>query len=72
MQVKQTCILGSGICGLVSGWKAQQHEKEVTVIDSANRAGGVIESAESDGFLMDYGPNTLSLRLRNRLEVIAE
>ena len=72
MQVKQTCVLGSGICGLVSGWKAQQDEKEVTVIDSANRAGGVIESAESDGFLMDYGPNTLSLRLRNTEDVLRQ
>jgi len=72
MQVKKTCILGSGICGLVSGWKSEQEKKELTVIDSENRAGGVIESLESEGFLMDFGPNTLSLRLKKTESMLKE
>ena len=68
--MKQTCILGSGICGLVSAWKREREGNEVTILDSANRAGGIIESQEADGFLMDYGPNTLSLRLRKTEEML--
>ena len=70
--MKQTCILGSGICGLVSAWKRELAGNEVTILDSANRAGGIIESQEADGFLMDYGPNTLSLRLRKTEEMLRE
>ena len=70
--MKQTCILGSGICGLVSAWKRELAGNEVTILDSANRPGGIIESQKSDGFLMDYGPNTLSLRLTKTEEMLRE
>ena len=61
--MKKTCIIGSGVCGLTSAWEKERQGCEVTLLDAAKRAGGVIESVEDEGFLLDYGPNTLSLRL---------
>ena len=61
--MKKTCIIGSGICGLTAAWEKERQGCEVTLLDAAKRAGGVIESVEDEGFLLDYGPNTLSLRL---------
>ena len=68
--MKQTCILGSGICGLTSAWNREREGNEVTIIDSSNRVGGIIQSEKLDGFLLDYGPNTLSLRLRKTEDLL--
>jgi protoporphyrinogen/coproporphyrinogen III oxidase len=70
--VKQTCILGGGICGLASAWKREQEGNEVTIIESSSRVGGIIQSERLDGFLLDYGPNTLSLRLRKTADLLEE
>ena len=70
--MNKTCILGSGICGLSAAWEKERHGQKVTIIDSAKRVGGIVESGESEGFLMDYGPNTLSLRLRKTEGMLRE
>lgn len=71
-KVNSICILGSGICGLSAAWEKERKGQNITIIDSANRIGGIVESGESEGFLMDYGPNTLSLRLRKTEEMLRE
>ena len=71
-QMKRTCILGGGICGLISAWKREREGDEVTVVESSKRVGGVIQSEKLDGFLLDYGPNTLSLRLRKTKNLLEE
>ena len=48
---------------MTAAWEKERQGYEVTLLDSAKRAGGVIESVKDEGFLLDYGPNTLSLRL---------
>ena len=70
--MKQTCILGGGICGLASAWKREREGNEVTIIESSSRIGGIIQSEKLDGFLLDYGPNTLSLRLRKTADLLEE
>ena len=70
--MKQTCILGGGICGLASAWKREREGNELTVIESSGRVGGIIQSEKLDGFLLDYGPNTLSLRLRKTMDLLEE
>ena len=71
-QVKKTCILGGGICGLASAWKREKEGNEVTIIESSRQVGGVIQSEKLNDFLLDYGPNTLSLRLRKTAELLEE
>lgn len=70
--MNKTCILGTGICGLSAAWEKERKGQKLTIIDSAKRVGGIVESEESEGFLMDYGPNTLSLRLRKTAGMLEE
>ena len=70
--MKRTCILGGGICGLISAWKREREGDEVTLVESSKHVGGVIQSEKLDGFLTDYGPNTLSLRLRKTKNFLEE
>ena len=70
--MKRTCVLGGGICGLISAWKREREGEIVTVLESSKRVGGVIQSEKIDDFLMDYGPNTLSLRLNKTKNLLEE
>ncbi len=70
--MKRTCILGGGICGLTSAWKREREGDQVTVVESSRWVGGVIQSEKIDGFLLDYGPNTLSLRLHKTKNLLEE
>jgi len=71
-QVKKTCILGGGICALASARKRELEGKEVTIIEARNRLGGIIQSENLDGFQLDYGPNTLNLRLNKTEDFLRE
>src|SRR5205814_1046698 len=48
-----------GITGLTAGFYLKRKGLRVTVYDSAQRAGGVIQSIRKDGFLAEFGPNTI-------------
>lgn len=64
-------ILGAGIAGLTAAYHVQQTGASVRVLEATDRAGGVIESTRTDGFLVEHGPN--SLRPSAQLEeVIAD
>jgi len=80
--LKRIVIIGAGISGLTLAHVLRRQAGSsvlVTLLESANRAGGVVRSERVDGYLCEYGPNgfldrapaTLSLidelGLRNRL-----
>ena len=80
--MKRIVIIGAGISGLTLAHVLRRQggsSVHVTLLESANRAGGVVRSERVDGYLCEYGPNgfldrapaTLSLidelGLRNRL-----
>jgi len=52
-------ILGAGIAGLSAGFQALNRGYDVRILESSNRVGGVIRSEWKDGYLLEYGPNTL-------------
>jgi len=60
--MKGTCILGSGLTGLVHAWHAQKRGEKITLFEASPQTGGVLQSRRIDGYLIDYGANTLSLR----------
>ncbi len=56
---KSVAIIGAGITGLTAAFYLKRAEVPVTVYDAGARAGGVIQSLRKDGFLAEFGPNTI-------------
>jgi oxygen-dependent protoporphyrinogen oxidase len=55
----ETIIIGAGISGLVAAHRLKKMGREVLLIESNDRAGGVIHSEDAEGFLIERGPNSL-------------
>jgi oxygen-dependent protoporphyrinogen oxidase len=53
--MKPVAVIGAGITGLTAAFYLQRKGIPVTVFESSNRVGGVIESLRSDGFLAEFG-----------------
>mgnify|MGYP002631645804 CR=1 FL=1 len=51
-------IIGAGISGLSVAWFLNRKGIETSVLESRDRVGGVIESQEVDGYLLERGPNS--------------
>lgn len=57
--MKSIAIIGAGITGLTTSFLLLQNKCPVDVYEAADQAGGVIRSSRQDGFLAEFGPNTL-------------
>ena len=55
-------ILGGGIAGLTAAFRLQRLGHAPTIFEAASRAGGALRTERADGFLVEYGPNTLRAR----------
>lgn len=63
--MNRICIIGAGISGLSIAYEKKKSGQLVKVFESGNRIGGVIQSELIDGYLLDYGANTLNVRLKS-------
>jgi len=52
-------IVGAGITGLTAAFRLQSRGIPVTLYEASHRVGGVIESVQRDGYLAEFGPNTV-------------
>jgi oxygen-dependent protoporphyrinogen oxidase len=52
-------IIGAGISGLVAAHRLKKLGQNVLLIESSNKVGGVIQSRDADGLLIEAGPNSL-------------
>jgi oxygen-dependent protoporphyrinogen oxidase len=52
-------IIGAGITGLTAAFYLQRRGVPVTVFEAGERAGGVIRTLREDGYLAEFGPNTI-------------
>lgn len=70
--MKHIAIIGAGITGitLASGLKKSGHK--VKVLESQNRTGGVVQSKKINGFLLDFGANTLNVRLKKTKKILED
>ena len=57
--MKSVAIIGGGITGLTAAFYLKRAGVPVTVFETGPRAGGVIQSLRRDGFLAEFGPNTI-------------
>lgn len=55
----KVAIIGAGITGLAAGYAALKAGRQPLILEASGRIGGVIESQKRDGFLVDFGPNSL-------------
>ncbi|MGA0092841.1 MAG: protoporphyrinogen oxidase [Chthoniobacterales bacterium] len=52
-------ILGSGLTGLSAAVALKRRGCRVTLLESAARPGGAVQTEHSDGFLVEHGPNSM-------------
>src|SRR5262245_39609550 len=58
---ERVTIVGGGIAGLTAASAlAEDPAREVVVLERAPRAGGHLHSERIDGFLLEWGPHSLS------------
>jgi len=57
--MKSVAIIGAGITGLTAAFYLKRQGLAVTVYEASGRVGGVIQSLRQDGYLAEFGPNTL-------------
>ena len=57
--MKPVAIIGAGITGLTAAFYLKRKCVPVTVYEAGGRVGGVIQSLRQDGYLAEFGPNTL-------------
>ncbi|BAO55686.1 protoporphyrinogen oxidase [Nonlabens marinus] len=64
MQLKDSydyVVLGAGLSGLSTGHALQSRGLDFIVLEATQRAGGVIESSFTDGFVVESGANSMIL-----------
>ena len=52
-------IIGAGITGLVTAHSLKKSGQNILVLEANEHAGGVIQTLDADGFLLERGPNSL-------------
>ena len=57
--MKSVAIIGAGISGLTAAFYLKKAGIPVTVFEASSRVGGAIQSLRQDGYLAEFGPNTI-------------
>src|SRR3974377_2248777 len=56
----QAFVIGAGISGLATAYALQKAGITTLIVDAASRPGGVIQSVQRDGYLLECGPQSFS------------
>lgn len=57
--MKKIGIIGGGISGLTAAFLLKRKNFDVTLFEKSERVGGNIQTIKSDGFTIEYAPNSL-------------
>ncbi len=59
--VPHVIICGAGLTGLTTAWHLRRAGIDVTVVEATDSVGGVMQSTQRDGYLVEHGPNSCML-----------
>lgn len=59
MATVDVAIVGGGIAGLAAAYELRLHGLSVVVLEAGSRAGGVIATERTDGWVIDGGPDSM-------------
>jgi protoporphyrinogen/coproporphyrinogen III oxidase len=59
VMINPVAIIGAGITGLTAAFTLRHSGIPVVVYEATDRVGGAIRSLRQDGYLAEYGPNTI-------------
>ncbi|MBL4709259.1 MAG: protoporphyrinogen oxidase [Flavobacteriales bacterium] len=65
-------ILGGGISGLSAAYQLKKAGKEFILLEESHQLGGKIKSNNINGFLVEYGPNTVLVNNKEIQELIKD
>ncbi len=57
--MRSVAIIGAGITGLTAAFCLKRKGVPVTVYEASDRVGGAIQSIRAEGYLAEFGPNTI-------------
>ncbi len=57
--MRSVAIVGGGITGLTAAFYLKRKGVPVTLYEAGDRVGGAIQSLRADGYLAEFGPNTI-------------
>lgn len=69
--MKKVCVIGGGISGLCVAYRLKKKGVDVLLIERNAVCGGNIQTEKTDGFLIEWGPNS-TLVSAHLFELIAE
>jgi oxygen-dependent protoporphyrinogen oxidase len=67
-------IVGAGITGLSAAYYLQQQRPDlnITLLESSDKPGGILQTVERDGFLVELGPDMFTTRDNEAYELCCE
>src|SRR6516164_11052480 len=71
----QALVVGAGISGLAAAYALKKAGISTLILESAARPGGVIQSVQREGFLLEWGPQSFAgnaslTKLCNDLDIL--
>ena len=74
LKPETTIIIGGGITGLASAWKLKQSSPTtcVTILESSNRLGGVLQTEQIQGYLVETAADMFTSQPVTALELCRE
>lgn len=67
-----TVVVGGGISGLAAAFRLEAAGRPVVLLEGGDRVGGLIDTEEQDGYLMEWGPHSILGSSRELLALVEE